>query len=647
IDIKQKVTVVRDAIRVEYTVKNGDSQPHNIGFMQLLNVQVPVGNATRTVFWVPNVGRVDSEAVYSGLYVPTYVQAADDFPTSSVANVVATFGDWDATPPTTVLIANADSIAGASDVWDYQPVGISVIGSAVLALKWQPTWVSPNSTCKFVFYYGVDWSTNMYYYPIGSAIYSPLTPSNSFTLTCYLYNAGNYPISGAQATINLPNGLTLAQNDTSSKSFPTILPRASATAPDPEANLSWVVQISPDTVGHLPVEVDINVPGFNETIKLIRYIDIPVGYKKNISAGVSMLSVPFAFADSTTDKVLSSLGMDLTRKVARWSSKLNRYLFYPDDKEMGNIVPGRAFWIKADSKATLDVSGQSPQPVPWWIDYPIQLEAGWNQIGNPFVYTIPWGSVKVQYMGQTKGWSEAISAGWLRDFIFHWNPTTNSYELKPEFYKNGTYPLEPWEGYFIKTTVPCNLVFSALSIPQPPSQTATATKDIRDVLSARWLIQLVFLSGNVRDEANYIGVGREEKIEKPPSPLDSYINIVKDGERLACDVRSSTAQKVWTIEVNAPQGGEIIWKGMERLPKGLRLYLVDENGNRIYMGTTSSYKVEGKRILKIEAVEGNGKAMIIGLRVVPQRGGVSVAFSLSAEAMVNVKVMTASGKAVK
>jgi len=641
IDVKQKVTVVRDAIRVEYEVKNGDNQSHNIGFMQLLNIQIPVGSATKTVFWVPNAGKVDSEEVFTGLFVPTYVQAADDFPTSSVATVRATFGDWDATPPHSVLIANADSITGASDVWDYQPLGISVVGNAVLALKWLPTWVSPNSTRKFVFYFGVDWSTNEYVYPIGIGIYAPQTPAtSSFTLICDLYNAGDYPISGAQATLTLPDGLGLSQGDTSTKSFPAIMPRASATAADPQAEVSWQIVVSPNAVGHLKLEVKPSVPGFSNLKSIVRYIDIPVGSKRDMSAGISMFSIPFSVADASTGKVLSSLG-DVTKRVARWSPKKNGYLYYPNDEEMANIVPGLGYWLKLDNPATLDLSGNNPQPVPWWMDYQIQLDAGWNQIANPFVYEIQWGSVKVQYGGQTKGWSDAVNSGWLRSYIFYWDPTKGSYKWE----KDPTFSLKPWEGYFIKTTVPCSFIFSASSVPQPT--TSTTAKSFGESLSAQWLIQLSLISGNVKDEANYIGIGKELKVEKPPSPVSTYLNIVRDGESLACDVRSSTAQKVWTIEVNAPQGGEIIWKGMEKLPKGLRLYIIDENGNRTYMGTTSSYKVEGKRILKIEAVEGNRKAMITGLRVVPQRGGVSIAFSLSAEAMVNARITTASGKAVK
>ncbi|MGB9608617.1 MAG: FlgD immunoglobulin-like domain containing protein, partial [bacterium] len=314
------------------------------------------------------------------------------------------------------------------------------------------------------------------------------------------------------------------------------------------------------------------------------------------------------------------------------------------DSQLANIKAGMAYWVKVQAPTTIDVSKSQPQPPTPFTGstaYSITLDAGWNQIANPFVYPIEWGNVMVNYGGQVKGWLDAVNSGWLRSYIFYWNPNSSAYEWSV----SGSYLLQPWAGYFIKVTVPSTLIFPAI-----PSRNLAygegITSSAREI-SVDWLIQLVLLGGGVRDEANFIGVGKELKVEKPPSPLDSYVNIVKDGERLACDVRSSTAQKVWTIEVNAPQGGEIIWKGMERLPKGLRLYLIDENGNRIYMGTTSSYKVEGKRILKIEAVEGNGKAMIIGLRVVPQRGGVSVAFSLSAEAMVSAKVMTASGKAVK
>jgi hypothetical protein len=545
-----------------------------------------------------------------------------------------------------VIIANAGSIAGADDPWAYQITGASITTSAGLVLKWFPRWVQPGETRKFVFYLGVDWSTNDYTYPAGVAIYAPATlqaGTTSVSLLCDLYNPIDSTISGASAKIELPEGLTLATGETQTKTFPDVLPRASATAPDPQAELIWHINIAAGVSGSLPLKVSVDIPGLPKRV-LTRYIDIPVGFTRRLPSGVLMFSAPYIFSDSRMEKVLSDLG-DITNRVARWSPKDNKYLFYPTDSQLATIKAGLAYWLKVQTPATVDVSKSQPQPpkpLTGSTPYSISLDAGWNQIGNPFVYAIDWGSLRVNYGGQVKGWLDAINSGWLRSYIFHWNPDANSYEWSV----SGSYSLQPWEGYFIKVAVPCTLIFP--SIPARSTSTFIGdTSATSRTLGADWLIQLALLSGNVKDEANYIGIGKELKVEKPPSPVGTYLNIVRDGESLACDVRSATAQKVWTIEVNAPQGGEIIWKGMEKLPKGLRLYIIDENGNRTYMGTTSSYKVEGKRILKIEAVEGNRKAMITGLRVVFQRGGVSIAFSLSAEAVVNVRVATASGKAVK
>ncbi|MBC7330084.1 hypothetical protein H5T88_06970 [bacterium] len=645
INVKQKVTVVRDAIRVEYTVKNGDITAHNIGFMQILNLEVPVGGATQTLFLVPSLGIIDRERLISQLDVPSYVRASDDF-TNPTAILRATIGEWDATKPTNVIIANAESISGADDPWDYQVTGARITTSAGLVLKWFPRWIQPGESRKFVFYLGVDWSTNDYTYPAGVAIYAPATlqaGTTSVTLLCDLYNPVDSTISGAQASIELPEGLSLASGETQVKTFPDIPPRASATAPDPQAELVWQINIAADVSGRLPLKVSVDIPGLPRRA-LTRYIDIPVGFTRRLPSGVMMFSAPYLFSDSRMEKVLSDLG-DITNKVARWSPKDNRYLFYPTDSQLATIKLGMAYWLKVGTPTKVDVSKSQPQPptpLSGTTPYSISLDAGWNQIGNPFVYPIDWGSVRVNYGGQVKGWLDAINSGWLRSYIFHWKPEDSSYEWSV----SSSYSLLPWEGYFIKVAVPCTLIFPSIPARSISASVGDITATARNI-SADWLIQLVLLSGNVKDEANYIGVGKELKIEKPPSPVGTYLNIVRDGESLACDVRSSTAQKVWTIEANAPQGGEIIWKGMEKLPKGLRLYIIDENGNRTYMGTTSSYKVEGKRILKIEAVEGNRKAMITGLRVVPQRGGVSIAFSLSAEAVVNARVAMASGKVVK
>ncbi len=663
INIKHKVTVIRDAIRVEYEVTNKDYQAHNLGFMQILNVEVPVGQATRVAFWLPGIGRVDRERLLSPWEVPAYARAADDFqnPTALLRASLApesedlpsggqTIYYRDATKPAYLLIANADSIGEADDPWDYQVMGRSITDSAALVLKWMPRWVQPGQSLKFVFYFGIDWSTNDYTYPVAVGIYAPPTLSpdtTTFNLSCALYNPSDVTFGSAQVTVSLPQGLSLAQGETPTKSFPDIPPRPSPTAPDPEAKVEWRINVAQGLSGRLPLLVEITVPGITaQPRKLVRYVDIPVGYKRRLDGGTSgvlMLSLPFRFSDPRTEKVLADLG-DITRKVAMWSPLLGRYLFYPDDPQMAMVEAGKAFWVKLTAPTTIDVSKNQPQPptpLTGQSDYSISLNAGWNQIGNAFVYVINWGDVKVSYLGQVKGWFDAVNSGWLRSYIFHWNPQNNAYEWSVA----SNYPLQPWEGYFIKVAVPCNLIFPAL----PARGVATPSGKLSPprALPAKWLIQLALISGNVRDDANYIGVGEELVVEKPPSPTGVYLNIVKDGEELAADVRTPSAQMVWTIEVNAPKGGEIIWKGMEKLPKGLRLYLVDEEGKKIYMGTTSSYKVEGRRLLKIEAVEGPAKAMITGLRVVPLRGGVNIAFSLSAEAVVGLKIATPSGVALR
>lgn len=659
INIKQKVTVVRDAIRVEYEVTNNDYQAHNLGFMQVLNVEVPVGQTTRVIFWIPGLGVVDKERLLSAWELPAYVRASDDFqnPTALLRATIAPeveslpSGGWtayyrDTTKPAYLMIANAGSIGGADDPWDYLTSGMSVTNSAALVLKWMPRLVQPGQSLKFVFYFGVDWSTNDYTYPLAVGIYAPATLSSqatSLTLSCDLYNPSDITIGSAKATLILPQGLSLAQDETATKSLPDIPPRSSATAPDPEAKVSWNINVAQGTFGHLPLIVKVEVPIIGEVARqIVRYVDIPVGYTRRLDGGtngVCMVSLPFSFTDPRTEKVLGDLG-DVSGKVAMWSPLLNRYLFYPTDPQMATLQAGKAFWVKLTAPTTVDVSKNQPQPptpITGRSDYSVSLYAGWNQIGNPFVYMINWSDVRVSYFGQVKGWSDAVNAGWLRSYIFRWNPQNNAYDWSVA----GNYPLQPWEGYFIKVTVPCNLIFPA--IPSRGVSTSIIERTPGRTLPAKWLIQLTLISGDVKDGANYIGVGEEMTVEKPPSPTGVYLNIVRDGEALAADVRAPSAQKVWTIEVNAPKGGEIIWKGMESLPKGLRLYIVDENGSRTYMGTTSSYKVEGQRVLRIEAVEGRGKVMITGLRVLPQRGGVNIAFSLSAEATVGLKIITPSG----
>lgn len=641
--VHQKVTVMRDAIRVEYEIVNKDWASHNLGFMQVLNVTTP----STVSFRVPQIGEVTRETTLQGVQIPSYIQVSDNFRQPTLL-ARATIGQWDATPPTTVLICNADALSDADDMWTYEPRGADVRSSAALVLKWSPRWVQPGGKIRFVFYYGVDWSTNDYTPPAGTAIFAPsfLTPTQTpmpFTLTSYLYSVAAFPIQGAKAYLTLPPGLTLAQGESLTKDFPTIPPRPSATAPDPEAKVSWQILPPTEPMGRLPITVKVVIPDIGTKI-LTCYLDTSTGFKRAVPKGISMLSIPFNLEDQRTNIVLQDLG-DLNRRVARWSPGENRYLYFPDDPYMSQVRVGQSFWVKIDNGATLDVSkGQSkePTPVPWWQDFSLELGKGWNQIANPFVYPTTWGRVRVAYLGQIKEWGEAVSANWIREFIFYWNPEKGAYEWS----NKASYILSPWEGYFVRALVPCRLIFSPLDIPQPTGTTSSIvqTKSLPD---KGWVLKLGLITKGVVDDDNYIGVGEARIVEKPPSPLPTYIRLRKGEEGLAMDIRGVGDKKEWIVEVNAPEGGKLVWEGMEKLPRSIRLYIVDESGKRTFMGATASYDVVGKRTLKIEAVEGRGKAMILGLRVVPQRGGASIAFTLSESALVSVKVSTPSGITVR
>ncbi|MCS7190828.1 MAG: S8 family serine peptidase, partial [Fimbriimonadales bacterium] len=234
--------------------------------------------------------------------------------------------------------------------------------------------------------------------------------------------------------------------------------------------------------------------------------------------------------------------------------------------------------------------------------YLIPLQPGWNMIGNPFPFNVPWAACEVEIMGaggqvQRISLQEAADREYIRLQIYRYVPLTGEYTWR-------TAPLGEliaWQAHWVKALKPCTLV-----VPPVGSQRSRADEPSR-VVPERvdgWLLRLIARSGDREDANNLIGtatqasdeLGRED-VEKPPA-FKSYValNILEHRTRsaLAQDLRRNARRtQRWEIEVTTDQPDAEVtlqWSQELPLPKGTRLTLIDQTtGERISMLQHSSY----------------------------------------------------------
>jgi len=145
------------------------------------------------------------------------------------------------------------------------------------------------------------------------------------------------------------------------------------------------------------------------------------------------------------------------------------YVKYPSNLTWfsdAGATPGRGFWASFASAPAVPYGMVPDQTQP----VTIQLEPGWNLVGQPFISTVTWDrtAIMVNDGNQTRTLADARALGWLKDYAWGWEPDTASsaggaYYLvaDPSVISGATSDMVPWRSYWIKADVECDLILPA------------------------------------------------------------------------------------------------------------------------------------------------------------------------------------------
>jgi hypothetical protein len=140
-------------------------------------------------------------------------------------------------------------------------------------------------------------------------------------------------------------------------------------------------------------------------------------------------------------------------RLLRWQPDAEEYRGYP---ELDTLMPGQGIWVatqEGDRFALTDgqtVDASEPRRMP--------IAPGWNQVGSPFGFAVPWDSVRAATKAAS---ASAIDLG------------------EPVAYRDSAYAynrsaLRPWRGYFVynATSTPDTLV-----VPPVGTSSSSSTKN--------------------------------------------------------------------------------------------------------------------------------------------------------------------------
>ncbi len=205
-------------MRYEYVIQNSSAgQQYEVGVRVMYDTMI--GSNDRAPFFVPGLGNSSLEQEFFSADMPTYWKAfeSSSFAADSLKGQGILKGNG-AVTPNRFVIANWSRLYNST--WDFSIDPNSATGDSATAVYWEPRAVAAGGQISFVTYYGLAGPGG------GSAWFDAVTQVTcdelEFETTLWVNNTTDYTFTGGQATLNLPDGLTLAAGESATKSLPDV-----------------------------------------------------------------------------------------------------------------------------------------------------------------------------------------------------------------------------------------------------------------------------------------------------------------------------------------------------------------------------------------------------------------------------------------
>ena len=181
------------------------------------------------------------------------------------------------------------------------------------------------------------------------------------------------------------------------------------------------------------------------------------------SASLMMISAPYDYSSVADFATLFGLVEPLTAtdpKLYAWQASINDYVSTPE-APADTFRLGQGYWARFPGGTNWyihreGISAPSDRP------FNIALQAGWNQIGDPFLSNIPISGLLVtgpnMISGTTATSAPIAGSPLIQSSLYAYSGTTSGYQTLA-----ATDSLQPWQGYWIKASQAATLI-----VPNPP-----------------------------------------------------------------------------------------------------------------------------------------------------------------------------------
>ncbi|MEZ4763527.1 MAG: T9SS type A sorting domain-containing protein [Calditrichia bacterium] len=278
--------------------------------------------------------------------------------------------------------------------------------------------------------------------------------------------------------------------------------------------------------------------------------------------------------------------------------------------DYGQFEPGNAFWIYLRNDAQGSVASTSPDFPESRVlptePYNYTLQPGWNQVGNPFTVPVNWSQVSADLKDSLavyawdNGWgSLAKKSGWTP-------------QIQQDF------AMAPFNGYAI-----FNPTGAAMTLTFDPLAATESNRLPKELAANEWQLQLI-AEGERTFDVNVIGMRNDALPTRDALDFRNPTPVARDFVSLqfhrpewqsryqdfCSDFRPVDADgQIWYFDLRSSNRvSDFFVNGVESLPAGFRLQLVDRKYNNIIELTSESIV----RLRDLDASENNRFALLAG-----------------------------------
>jgi protocatechuate 3,4-dioxygenase beta subunit len=363
-------------------------------------------------------------------------------------------------------------------------------------------------------------------------------------------------------------------------------------------------------------------------------------YSFNLPAGLRFVGLPIRPLRPAPEDVFGA-NVD----VARWDPQAARYELAPSTNPIMEVAPGAGFWTNSAAQRALQVPGTlfgSTQ------DLTVNVARTWNMLGNPYDRDLPWERLTLP---------QGVSR-----YGFIYDTAAGTYRLVSTTAGLGTVTTVPRNaGFWLRAEASTHVAFDGPGTAAVSSEVAQLVE--RKPADDAWIIPVVARGAGALDACSFAGVLPQAasdpaayQMDNPPA-IGPYVDLYflgEDGRRLAVDVRAVRPIQTWQFEVVTDTPGaeiELQLPDLSEVPADKAVYLVDETaGKRIYARTLTTYSYqagEGARRFRLEVADRSETGLMITAASAQAAGnGITVSYTLSADAQVLVEVLNIAGRKV-